>query len=246
MPSIDSIIDRELRRWEFERTRARHTPASRPPTAACGELITVSRQHGSAGSAIAERLAQRLHYTLLHRDVIDRMCESTDARRRLLAALDEHTRSQLSIWVDSMLAGRYVDEADYLSALMRVIFSISELGGVVVVGRGANFIVGPQRGFHVRVVAPRPARLRTLMERDGITPNEAVRALVEQDRERARFVRNMFGRSIEDPLAYDVVVNSDGAPAEEISEWLAHAAQAKIERSRLASGTPARMAAATG
>ena len=67
----------------------------------------------------------------LVRDIIDRICESTDYSRRLLEALDEHSQSQLTTWVQSMLAGRYVDEGDYVRALLKTIYSIARLGGVV-------------------------------------------------------------------------------------------------------------------
>ena len=59
-------------------------------------VITVSREHGSGGSRIAELLAKRFDYTLLHRDIIDRICNSSGARRQLVATLDEHAQSQIA------------------------------------------------------------------------------------------------------------------------------------------------------
>ena len=47
-------------------------------------------------------------------------------------------------WFDSILVGNYVDSSDYVRALLKVVHSVAQLGGVVMVGRGANFIVGPE------------------------------------------------------------------------------------------------------
>jgi cytidylate kinase len=230
--SIDSIVDRQFRSWEMElgipgRKRPQH---SRDELA--HPVITVSRQHGSNGSEIATQLAERFQYTLLHRDVIDRLCESTDYSRRLLETLDEHAQSQLTTWVQSMLAGRYVDEGDYARALLRTVYSIARLGGVVVVGRGSNFIVGPERGFHVRVVAPRETRIGALVERKGLSRRDAAREVDVTDQDRARTIRRLFGRSVDDPLAYDVVVNPGDATAPQVAEWLAGAARVKFENLR--------------
>ena len=183
--SIDSIVDRQFRRWEMElslRPRQGHRSEAR---VAAHPVITLSRQHGSLGSEIAARLADRFRYTLLHRDIIDRMCESTDYSHRLLETLDEHAQSHLTTWVQSMLAGRYVDEGDYVRALIKTVYSIARLGGVVVVGRGSNFIVGLEHGFHIRVVAPRDRRVETLVQRLGVSPRDAVHETESVDRHRA-------------------------------------------------------------
>jgi hypothetical protein len=227
--SIDSIVDRQFRRWEMDLDITRRSRPQDTSPAVAHPVITVSRQHGSPGSEIAAQLAERFHYTLLHRDVIDRLCASTDYSRRLLEALDDHSQSQITTWVQSMLAGRYVDEGDYARALLRTVSTIARLGGVVVVGRGSNFIVGLANGFHVRVIAPREQRISALMASHGLSRRDAMRALEVTDHERARTVQRLFGRSVDDPLAYDVVVNPGEAPAHEVAEWLEGAARAKFK-----------------
>ncbi len=230
--SIDSIVDRQFRRWEMESSILRKQGAYRESKLLTHPVITVSRQHGSIGSDIAAMLAERFHYTLLNRDIIDRMCESTDYSRRLLETLDDHAQSQLTTWVQSMLAGRFVDEGDYVRALLKTVYSIARLGGVVVVGRGSNFIVGLEHGFHVRVVAPRERRIEHLVRRTGVTAREALHEIDTTDRHRAEFVRRVFGRSMDDPLGYDVVVNAADGAAESIAGWLAGASLEKFAHMR--------------
>ncbi len=229
--SIDAIIDRQFRRWELERNIGRR-PEMHESHPAVHPLITISREHGSPGSAIAASLADRFGYTLLQRDVIDRMCQSTGYSRRLLEALDERSRSQMATWFDSMVGGLYFDSTDYVRALFTTLYSIARLGGVVIVGRGANFIVGPERGFHVRVVAPREERIRAIAERKGISVRDAAHEVATRDHERAEFVRRLFHRSADDPLAYDLVVNASGVAPRAVAEWLAQAARLKFERLR--------------
>ena len=227
--SIDSIVDRQFRKWEMDLEITRRERQQDTSSVVAHPVITVSRQHGSLGSEIAAHLAERFQYTLLHRDVIDRLCASTDYSRRLLETLDDHSQSQITTWVQSMLTGRYVDEGDYARALLRTVSTIARLGGVVVVGRGSNFIVGLGHGFHVRVIAPREQRISAIMASQGLSRRDAMRGLEVTDHDRARTVQRLFGRSVEDPLAYDVVVNPGEAPAHEVAEWLEGAARAKFK-----------------
>ncbi len=235
MSSIDHILDRQVRRWESEKSAhlPEHGAHDRPGTT-LQPILTVSRQRGSGGTLLAERLAARFGHTLLHRDVIDRICDSSGFKRRIVESLDGHARSQVQLWVESMLQGDYVDANDYLRALLEVIYSLSHLGGVVVVGRGANFILGPGRGFHLRVVAPVEVRVRNLVEREGLAERDALRAIERSDRERAEWIHKACGRSIDDPLGYDLVINHLSISMESATSLVAAAAQEKFEKLKAA------------
>jgi cytidylate kinase len=234
MASIQAIIDRQLRRWEIEKS-VRATQPSRERTGPpLGPVVTVSRERGSGGSHIAGLVAQRLDYTLLHRDVIDRICLSSGTRRHIIEALDEHARSQFASWWDSIIAQRYTDANDYVRLLLTTIYSVAELGGVVVVGRGANFIVGPERGLHVRVVAPREQRIQRLVDHEMRSRKDAAHEVDLRDRERTDFIRKVHGRDIADPAGYDLVVNTGSIPFEAATDLIVAAAREKFERLRKA------------
>jgi len=231
--SIEAIIDRQLRLWELER---KISSASKPtvtePRPVTHPVITVSREHGSRGQEIAAGLAERFQYTLLDRNAIERISESTGYLRRLLEALDEHSRSWIQETVDSMVWGNFVDERDYARGLFKTVHSIASLGGVVVVGRGASFIIGPAGGVHLRVIAPFEERLRHLAGQGSLSAAEAEREIHAVDAERSKFVRKLYGRAVNDPLAYDITVNESGWPLEELVDVLTLAARKKIERLR--------------
>ncbi len=232
MPSTDAILDRQLRRWELERRLARTLPRPEAAHPVHQPVITISRQRGSGGTLLAGQLAERFDYTLLHRDLLDRICATTGYQRRLLETLDEHTRSEIAAWLEAMFAGRYITASDYVRALLETVLAMSQLGGVVVVGRGANFIIGHDRGFHVRVVAPRDVRIRRLIDHEGLSPHDAEHTIDVADRERREFIRKVYGADIDDPLGYDLVLNRAGIPVEAAVSLVAMAALEKFERLR--------------
>lgn len=236
MTSIEALIDRQLRRWEHDRRHVQTGGVVAESGVAVQPIITISRQHGGRGEEVAALLAERLGYTLLHRDVIDRISESTGYTRRLIEALDEHTRSEVTHWVDAMLSGSFVDERDYAAGLFRTLYSIARLGGIVVVGRGANFIVGPEGGVHFRIVAPREERIRSLARRREISEAEAAREVEAVDQERAKFVRKLCQRPVDDPIGYDLILNESGRTLEVMVDIVTAVAKEKIARLRAAAG----------
>lgn len=229
MTSIETIIDRQIRRWELQKSleeshhgvaRSLHLPKP---------LITVSRQRGSRGTIIAERIAYRFNYTLLHKDIIDRIVDTSGYKRRIVESLDDHTRSQMELWFESVITGKLVDLNDYARHLLEVIFSVSRLGGIVVVGRAANFIIGSNRGLHVRIVGTMAGRMRNLMEQEKMSEADARREIEKSDHERAEFVKRLVHKSIDDPQYYDLILNSDWIPVEQAVSLIANAAMEKFE-----------------
>jgi cytidylate kinase len=80
----------------------------------------------------------------------------------------------------------------------------------VILGRAAQVILGKRPGtFHVHVVASPEERVARIAARDGIEPAEARRRIRDSDDERRRHVQTVSQRDWEDPLLYDLVVNTD-------------------------------------
>jgi len=228
MPSIEALIDRQLRRWEMEKRAREAQPAHERAGPPVHPVITVSRERGCGGGRVAALVARQFDYTLLHHDVIDRICRSSGIRRSIVAALDEHARSQVDIWCDAMLGQRYADADDYVRMLLQTIRSVAELGGAVVVGRGSNFVIGPERGLHVRVVAPREWRIRRLVEHARMNERSAAQEVAARDRERAEFIRKVYSRDIADPTAYDLVINTGAMAFEAAANVIEAAAREKF------------------
>ncbi|MFH2055932.1 MAG: cytidylate kinase family protein, partial [bacterium] len=121
---------------------------------------------------------------------------------------------------------------DYIRHLADVINSVSMLGGVVVVGRGANFIVGRDRGFNIRVIAPAECRRANLSEYQGLGAADAAREVEVSDRERSEFIRRYFGKDIDDANHYDMVINTAQISMETVINAVSVAALDKFERIR--------------
>ncbi len=226
MRSIEELINRQINQWEFAQ-KERNESQEKRKEHNIQPIVTVSRQRGSRGSYLAELIAEKLGYQRLHREVIDEICRSSGYKRRIIESLDDKVRSRIELMIEGAFKGMYIDAGDYFRELYKVMMSISEHGGVVTVGRAANFILRRDQGFHVRVVASKPSRVANLMQYEKLSLEEAEEAINKSDEEREHFVEANFKRHIDEPGAYDLVINTSYIDLEQALEMILIGVKAK-------------------
>lgn len=171
-------------------------------------IITVSREFGTLGATIAQKAGERLGFSFWDQAILDVIARETGVQQKLLETLDEHVRSRIDDFISEQVAGAQ-SVATYVGHVVRVVQSFAEHGGAVVVGRGSQFIVRPETALRVRVVCPRENRIKGFAERQGLSADKAAREVDRQERERQEFHRRYYQREVNDPTAYDLVLNTE-------------------------------------
>ena len=92
--------------------------------------------------------------------------------------------------------------------LSEQLISAAELGEIIIVGRGANFIMGLERGIHVRVVAPLDVRVDHMTALLSYSREDARRHIERTDADRRTFIRTHYDAEWGDTSAYHLVVNT--------------------------------------
>lgn len=204
-PNVNQIVEQQIARWIAEKNRY-HKPLDQPSV--LKPVVTVSRMLGSGGADIARGVAERLGCQLMGVKLIDEIANRGDVRRELVDAMDEKARSEVHNWLESLLAGKVFGHGDYYHFLLETVESLSRLGSVVILGRGAAFVPRLRPRLDVSVIAPLEHRMQRLMDREGYTRSAAQDAIRRSDGERKRFVRTLFGKEWLDPENFDVVLNT--------------------------------------
>jgi cytidylate kinase len=199
---VQQLLDEQVRTWERMRSIRPPSPAPLRPA------VTVSREFGSLGAEVAGLVAERLGYRLWDRDLVDAIAEQTGLEKTLLETLDEKARSLVEDFVAETLVGKGGAAADYVSHVARVVRTLSRHGGAVIVGRGAQFVVDPDRALRVRVVCPLELRIAGYAERNGLDPKPAEREVVRGQKDRNAFLRRYHEKEPGHPSHYDLVVNT--------------------------------------
>lgn len=201
MKTVTQIIEEQIHRWQIEH---REQKEEKPGIS----IITLSGEPGAGGRIVASRLADRLGIEIFHKEVINEMAKSADVSEKLIETLDERGLSTLEDWISSLVHERHLWPDRYMQHLMKVIGTIGKHGHAVIVGRGANFILPPEKRFSVRIVAPQTWRIKNVAREFGISADEAKKRVLNTESDRRAFIRKYFNADIADPTNYDLVINT--------------------------------------
>jgi len=192
--------------------------------------ITVSRQLGAGGTQIASRLSGLLGLRLVDRQILDRVAEEAGVSTGTVEAVDE---SPAAVKQRPKGAVARAGEQTYDELIRRAIEEYARLGDVVIVGRGAHMLLAGRPGLlRVKILAPREARVLSLMQRLNLSRVAAERAVRDSDRNRAGFVRAIYKVDWMDATLYDLVLNTRVLDYETGAEAIAHVAKRLQIRSR--------------
>lgn len=185
-------------------------------------LITISRQYGAGGSAVAALVAERLGWAVVDNDLIDRVAARAGLSRQEVAEREERSpglveriglalaaSSSEILTPEAAAALKPMDEPRLVEVTERVVREIGARGRVVLVGRAAVAVLARiPEALHVQLVAPKQERIREAAERLKVDVREAERIVDATDESRARFHREHYGRDWADPTGYHMVLNT--------------------------------------
>ena len=201
MKTIQRIIEEHVHRWQImhkEEVQEKEGVS----------IVTLSREPGSGGRIVATRLAEKLDIDIFHQEVINEIAKRADVSNKLVETLDERGLSTLEDWISSLVHERHLWPDRYMQHLMKVVGTIGKHGHAVIVGRGANFILPPEKRFSVRIVAPQAWRIKNVSRNFDISQEDAKRRVMRTESDRRAFIRKYFNADIADPTNYDLVINT--------------------------------------
>lgn len=181
--------------------------------------ITISRQYGSGGGEVAAHLAHRLDWQLIDHEIVAQVAHSLGITEEEAVVHDERVEGFITRALNALQAAALVvpasvaplqqAEAVYNDALRKVVETAADTGHVVIVGRsGQAFLAGRRDVLHVRIVAPLQQRIIYVSRREGLDEAAAESRISSKDRDRARYLQARFGRNVDDPLLYDLIINT--------------------------------------
>lgn len=163
-------------------------------------IITISRGSYSKGKEVAERVAERLGYECISRDVL---LEASDRFHIPEVKLIRAIHDAPSV-LDRFKHGKQVFIAYIRSALTsRVAKDNLVYHGLA----GHMLLQGVPHVLKVRIMADMTSRIRAEMEREGISEQEARTLLQRDDEERRRWTRSLYGVDPWDSSLYDLVIH---------------------------------------
>jgi len=179
-------------------------------------IITISQQHGSRGESVARDVCHQLGFILLTPDQVD---EVVRERYQVRSSLTEEI---------SRAPGDPKKPEMYANLLSAVLTDMAVLHDLVVLECGGQFIFRAfPNALHVRIIAPRDIRAHHIMRDTGITFEQALHRMEEQELRHTRFLRSSFRRAADVPERYDLVINTAALEPHQAVELILHAVRLK-------------------
>lgn len=184
-------------------------------------IVTISRQYGSGGSEVAERVARALGWHLYDNAVVDEVASrlgmtsaEVSAREERLPSLGERLASAISLSAPEVMptVGDVAvppSEERIVAVTQRVMEEAVASGPAVIVGRGAQCMLA-MRGdaLHVFCYAPLQALIAYDVTNRGSRPDEARKHVIEMNAQREEYVTRHWKRDWRDLSNYHVCVNT--------------------------------------
>jgi cytidylate kinase len=181
-------------------------------------LITIEREYGCGGGAIAAQLANRLGWKLWDRQLTEEIARLANVDCSEVSRCDERMDSSFYRLAKTFWRGSYertspigsqAFDTDRMVSLMEQIApKIAQEGNAVVVGRGMPYFLREQAdAFHVFLYAPRAEKVRRLLV-DECTRSKAEELVDTVDRERIAFVKHYFDADWPTRSLYHVMINT--------------------------------------
>jgi cytidylate kinase len=210
------MIEKQMRNWEFTKSRHPQHPAS---GAKLHEFVTLSQSVGAGGDVIAQRLADALGWPLFDKKLLLVMAHDDVVRAQIYASLDERDMN----WIEEMT--RILMEADfrkndYFHRLTETVLCLARQSHAVFLGRGTDQILPKGSGLRVRIVAPRAERIARYSRQHNLTEKDAIEEIGRIEQEQAQWLKHHFHIARDDCERFDLVVNAGTFSVEQATQFI--------------------------
>lgn len=168
-----------------------------------GVIITISREHGSAGKYIGELIAKKLNIPYYYKEMTALAAKESGLDKEFISKIN----SKSDILHDLYLTTSPVKYA--IEAQEKIINKIAEHGTCVIVGRAADYVLRDNKNLiKIFIYANKEYKINKLQEMYGDNKTEAIKNMNKSDKNRAAYYNMISGNTWGDYANYDLLIDS--------------------------------------
>jgi hypothetical protein len=190
-------------------------------------IATIRGQLGSGAPEIGKLVANKLYADYVDREIIAEVAGILHRHKRDIRAKEMPPGSLAGRVAEALGGHGYIfgvdyrgaylpawqiplDDTRYLVGLESVIKELAASSSIVIRGRGSQFILKDYPGaLHVLVVASPEIQLKRVMKNLEMDEEHAKKEIERFGSSRREFAKRYFKAELEDPVYYDLVINTD-------------------------------------
>ena len=180
-----------------------------------GVIITIAREHGSAGKQIGRLVAEKLEIPFYYKEMTALAAQESGLDKEFVSDLNKNTPERL---YHLYLSTQVVQHA--VTAQYKIIHKIAKEGSCVIVGRAADYVLKDvENVVKIFIYAPQEYKIKKVMEVYKDTYEEALENIQRSDHARAAYYENISGKKWGERHQYDLLLDSS-AGVEKSAEYI--------------------------
>ena len=220
-------------------------PQPEPDEREIRPAITISRMTGAGGHAVAGKLVELLParlpapcgWTVFDKTLMERVLADHHLSTRVAKYQPENHQPFLRDALEEFL-GLHPSSWQIVQQTAETIWQLAKMGYVILVGRGASVVTAKlDNVLHVRLVGSLERRIARVQEVYRLEPKAAAEFVKSEDKGRSRYLREQYERNIDDPLIYDLIINTDSVGYDGAAWLIREAVAEKCQRAKLKPAT---------
>jgi len=197
-------------------------------------VITISREYGSGGREIVKEIAKQLNIGYYDLDVLRKVAQEMDITEATVQENEQSIKNVADSYILNWCAQTTTEEQlpiveRIFHTQSRIIKEIASKESCVIVGRLANHILkGTCDCFNVFIGADMENKVKQIVERDGISEEEAKAKIEKVETERANHCVYFTHTEWRNLSNYDMYIKSDILGFEGTAKVIVKAAKKKL------------------
>ncbi|MCM1181785.1 MAG: MATE family efflux transporter [Roseburia sp.] len=169
-----------------------------------GVIVTISREHGSAGKRIGQLLAEMLRVSCYYKEVTALAAQESGLAAEFISDINKNSPERLKeLYMSTTIVQQAVVAQD------KIIKKIADNGSCVIVGRAADYVLREHSDVvRIFIHAPKAYRIKKVMEMYGDTRQQAEKNLAHSDAARANYYQSVTGTDWAYSDNYDLCIDS--------------------------------------
>lgn len=215
---IDSNFNLWLKKLD-ESVSLKHKPRENKP------YVTISRDSGAYGITVAQMLSEYLAkhdrrkdaiWAVFDKELISKVKDEHKLPEKYEKYLGESAMPAIQDIMEDLLRVHPPHET-LVRQMSETIYYLARIGYVILIGRGGNIITrGIPKGVHVRLIGSLENRIAHMQEILNVNEKAAKEYVIKEDQSRHEYIKKYFHKDINDVSLYDIVINADTVPLEDI------------------------------
>lgn len=169
-----------------------------------GAIITIAREHGSAGKRIGQLVAKQLDIPCYYKELVAVAAQESGLAQEFISGINS---DENAVMRELYLTADPVKRA--VEAQKKAIRRIADAGSCVIIGRSADYVLRNYRDVvRVFLYAPKDYREKKVMEMYGDSPEAAKKSIARSDAARGAYYKSVSGKEWGDPHGYELCVDT--------------------------------------